>query len=377
MRDKTHQRRPKGFNAALLCFAACIMVASFSKAMPAHAQAFAGMGAPSDGYTMPQPYPNFTFPQDLGPHPDFRIECWYVTANLAADDGTAYGLQWTLFRSALAPEATPQETSRSWKSSQIWFCHAAVTGRDFHHATERYARGGIGQAGVTAKPFQAWCDDWQMAGDTLNRVTLNAAGPDFSYSLELTADKGLVRHGLGGYSVKSTTGQASYYYSQPHFSAQGTLRLARANGAEPQEIPVSGSAWLDREWSSQPLAENQTGWDWFSLNFDNGAKLMAFSLRQTDEETYRSATWIAPNGESSDLAQPALTLRPMDFTQVADRKIPTQWSIKSTNSGKPLDIVVTALNPRSWMDLSIPYWEGPVRISGSHTGTGYLEMTGY
>ena len=216
-----------------------------------------------------------------------------------------------------------------------------------------------------------------MAGDTLNRVTLNAAGPDFSYSLELTADKGLVRHGLGGYSVKSTTGQASYYYSQPHFSAQGTLRLARANGAEPQEIPVSGSAWLDREWSSQPLAENQTGWDWFSLNFDNGAKLMAFSLRQTDEETYRSATWIAPNGESSDLAQPALTLRPMDFTQVADRKIPTQWSIKSTNSGKPLDIVVTALNPRSWMDLSIPYWEGPVRISGSHTGTGYLEMTGY
>ena len=29
------------------------------------------------------------------------------------------------------------------------------------------------------------------------------------------------------------------------------------------------------------------------------------------------------------------------------------------------------------MNLSIPYWEGPVAVSGSHSGLGYLEMTGY
>jgi predicted secreted hydrolase len=29
------------------------------------------------------------------------------------------------------------------------------------------------------------------------------------------------------------------------------------------------------------------------------------------------------------------------------------------------------------MATSFPYWEGPIRFKGSHSGVGYLEMTGY
>jgi len=328
------------------------------------AQGFAGMGSEAEGFAMPAPEPEFDFPADHGPHPDYRIEWWYLTANLAGPGGTQYGLQWTLFRSALAPGEAP-----GWDSPQIWFAHAAVTTPRAHHSAERFARGGIGQAGVTASPFAAWIDDWRMAGDSLDVLALTATGPDFAYDMTLRAQGPLVFHGQDGYSVKSAQGQASYYYSQPFFTISGNLTLPDGT------VPVRGTAWLDREWSSQPLAENQTGWDWFSLTFETGAKLMAFRLRQTDGESFASGTWIAPDGTATPLDSDAIRARPLGRTAVAGRELPTRWRLQLP--GRDLDVTVAALNPEAWMAVSPPYWEGPVTVSGSHTGRGYLEMTGY
>ena len=124
--------------------------------LTAEAQGFAGLGTDAEGFALPAPDPEFQFPADHGPHPDFRIEWWYVTANLEAADGTAYGLQWTLFRTALSPGE-----GDGWTSPQVWFGHAALTTPEAHFATERYARGGIGQAGVTARSVR--CLDRRMA----------------------------------------------------------------------------------------------------------------------------------------------------------------------------------------------------------------------
>ena len=66
----------------------------------ANAQGFAGMGTSVEGYALPDPETRFEFPEDHGSHPAFRIEWWYVTANLTGDDGQRYGIQWTLFRNA-------------------------------------------------------------------------------------------------------------------------------------------------------------------------------------------------------------------------------------------------------------------------------------
>ena len=49
---------------------------------PALAQGFAGLGIKGDGFAAVTPGKVFSFPADHGPHPDFRIEWWYVTANL-------------------------------------------------------------------------------------------------------------------------------------------------------------------------------------------------------------------------------------------------------------------------------------------------------
>ena len=330
----------------------------------AHAQGFAGLGSASDQFALPEPDPTFRFPADHGPHPRFRIEWWYVTANLTGPDGTPYGIQWTLFRSALAPR-----DGSGWTTPQAWLGHAALTTPDSHHATERLARGGIGQAGVTVDPFDAWIDEWQMTGPSLSDVRLTAAGQDFAYDLQLQTDKPFVPQGGGGYSVKSAAGQASYYYSQPFYAVDGTLTLPDG------DIPVMGRAWLDREWSSAPLTETQTGWDWFSLHLGTGEKVMAYRLRDRDGTAFTPATWISPDGTPTSYDDGAVVAEALEVTQVAGREVPTRWRLQLPDRG--LDVEVAAVNPNAWMDLLYEYWEGPVRVSGSHEGIGYLEMTGY
>jgi predicted secreted hydrolase len=328
------------------------------------AQGFAGLGTDAEGFAVPTPNPEFDFPQDHGAHPDYRIEWWYLTANLTGPDGTAYGVQWTLFRSALAPE-----TREGWSDPQVWFAHAAVTTPDTHLVAERIARGGIGQAGVNVQPFEAWIDDWRMAGPSFDDLTLTARGDAFAYDLGLTANGPLIFHGDKGFSVKSAQGQASYYYSQPFYQVSGTLTLPQG------DVPVTGAAWLDREWSSQPLADSQSGWDWFSLSFATGDKLMGFLLREDDGASFSSATWIAAGGITTSYADGAFAAQPLDWSKVSGRDVPTRWAVQLPDKG--VDVTVTALNPNAWMALSIPYWEGPVTVEGSHTGRGYLEMTGY
>jgi predicted secreted hydrolase len=329
---------------------------------PGLAQGFAGLGSDATGFALPQPDRVLEFPVDHGAHPEFRIEWWYLTANMTGPDGTPYGLQWTLFRSALAPR-----DGDGWDTPQLWMGHAAVTTPTAHHVAERLARGGIGQAGVTASPFAAWIDEWAMTGPNLGALRLTASGPDFSYDVGLQASGPLILHGQNGYSVKSGQGQASHYYSQPAFDLSGTVMLPDGS------VSVTGTAWLDREWSSQPLAQDQTGWDWFSLSFESGDKLMGFVLR--GKADYTSATWIGADSTVTAFPDGEFQALPQEWNDVAGRSVPVVWKVSLPDRG--VDITVQALNRNAWMETSVRYWEGPVTIAGSHAGVGYLEMTGY
>lgn len=337
----------------------------------ARAQGFAGLGENAEGFAAVVPGRTFAFPADHGPHPEFRIEWWYVTANLKNASGAAYGAQWTLFRQATRPGAQQP----GWANQQIWMGHAAVTAADLHRYTEAFGRGGIGQAGVEAKPFHAWIDSWDMRGrddmpdSTLAPLDLTASGTDFGYALRLEADRPLVLQGDAGFSRKSERGQASYYYSQPYFKVVGRITI----GDKPVE--VTGLAWMDREWSSQPLASDQTGWDWFSLHLNSGEKLMLYRLRQQDGRNDLMGNWIAADGRSVEIASADNSLTPTAVTDVAGRKVPTGWRVVIPARG--LAIETAALNAKSWMGTSFPYWEGPISFAGSHAGLGYLEMTGY
>ncbi len=326
----------------------------------------------AEGYARVIPGKVFDFPFDHGPHPDFRIEWWYLTGNLQDAKGRSWGLQWTLFRQSLSPGSI---TKRGWSNSQLWMAHAAISTPDGHQFEQRFARGGIGQAGVRLDDrFEAWIDDWiwQSDTDSLFPSQLQFRIADKDIHMQLSSTAGWVLHGDSGYSQKSQQGQASYYYSQPRIQIKG--RIAGQL--------LAGSAWLDREWSSQPLSPNQDGWDWFSLHLNDGYKLMLYRLRHDDGEHWLSGSWVDPLGKVRHLAkdQIELTVLAKRGIEIDSKKIilPLDWRIALPGLNRHFQ--VKPLYDQQWMEARFPYWEGVVLVkddNGEQVGEGYMELTGY
>ena len=179
-------------------------------------------------------------------------------------------------------------------------------------------------------------------------------------------------HGLSRKSVEP--GNASYYYSIPRLQAEGTLRL------EGKEIPVSGLAWLDREWSTSALGPDQAGWDWFSLQLVDGRNLMYYQLRRKDGtvDPYSAGTLSNADGVQKQLDPGAVTLTPLDYWQSDARRYPIEWRMQVAGEAPWL---IRALLSDQEMRASVRYWEGAVEVidekSRASIGRGYLEMAGY
>ncbi len=316
-----------------------------------------------------------TFPAAHQAHPDFRHEWWYLTANLIDEDGTSLGVQWTQFRFAAAPPTGEDDVKKTeWQTQQIYMAHSAVTTTDKHYADEKWSRDQASLAGVDTSPFRVYLDDWQWTSSTndLFPATLKANSEQFGYSLTLTSRAPYQKQGEQGYSTKSADGQvASYYYSQPFIDVSGEVTI---DGKTHQ---VSGKGWIDREWSSQFLLDSQQGWDWFALRLSDETSLVVFQLRdsKTGAASYSSARLMQQDGSGIAIPQKDIQLKATKQTEIQGRKYPTEWQVSIPN--QQIELTVSALNPNAKMPLSVPYWEGPVRIDGSHSGTGYMELTGY
>ena len=353
--------------------------------------------------------PNYrmSFPQDHGTHDQFDIEWWYLTANLQDEAGDPYGLQWTLFRfKNPRPRSSQTEGSNSssslknspvtlnestvfldkkWHNDQIYMAHASIHSLDTHWFSEKFARGGVGNAGLTALPLNLFIDDWQWLnsdGDTgLFPSTLTFSATDTSkpnaeasatFTLNQTGP--LVQHGDNGFSVKSNSGHASHYYSAPFISIEGELTQA-IDTVTAAPIKLKGQAWFDKEWTSQLLDTGTQGWDWLSLHLDDGNKIMAFRMRLKNQDDHVTGSYITSTGEQITLQPGDLTLQPVSVKKVDGRQLPLIW--KLIIPSKKIDLTISTLKDKQWNNAAVPYYEGMVKIEGSHGGVGFLELTGY
>ncbi|MHB1398495.1 MAG: lipocalin-like domain-containing protein [Trichloromonadaceae bacterium] len=321
----------------------------------------------------------FVFPADHGPHPEFKTEWWYYTGNLAAADGRRFGYQLTFFRIALTPQPIPRASA--WGVNQLTMAHFAVTdaeGKRFVSA-ERFARNALGLAGAQAAPFRVWLEDWQASGPQQTfPMRLQAATDQVALDFTLEAGKPLVLQGERGLSRKSAeAGNASYYYSLTRLPTRGTLRLGD------EEFQLVGHSWLDREWSTSALAPDQTGWDWFALQLDDGHELMYYQLRRQDgsADPASAGVWVRPDGSSQGLGQGDLTLESTKtWTSPRGGRYPAGWRLRVAQ--EDLDLAIEPLLADQELDVTIRYWEGAVKISGQRNGQpvsgyGYVELTGY
>lgn len=324
----------------------------------------------------------FRFPADHGPHDGFRTEWWYLTANLFAADGRAFGAQLTFFRNALAPlDGFPSSASR-FRDPHVWMAHFALSderaGR-FRFA-ERFAREAIGLAGASSAPFAVHVEDWRLAseGAPFAPLRLTARDGDFALALALSPEKPAVLQGDAGLSRKGPkAGNASYYYSLPRLAARGTVTIAG------REHAVAGEAWLDREWSTSALGPDLAGWDWFALQLDDGRELMFYHLRRNDGaiDPFSRGSLVARDGTARSLAADEVELTVLStWTSPRGALYPSRWRLVVPGEGLELELRPRLANQE--LDVTVRYWEGAVAVAGTHRGAavaghGFVELTGY
>ncbi len=322
-----------------------------------------------------EPRPTFTFPRDHGAHPAFRTEWWYVTGWLKTQDGRDLGVQVTFFRSRTGLGA---ENPSRFAPQQILFAHAALSDPAIGHLVhdQRISRQGFGLAEAAMTDTAIVLDDWSLNREASGTFKTRVRSSDFDLDLTLDPTQPVLRQGLAGYSQKGPKPeQASYYFTLPHLRVTGTITQGG------KRVPVTGEAWLDREWSSTLLDPRAVGWDWVGLNLDDGSALTAFQVRD------KSGAPVWAGGSLRTSTGQTTVLGPGDVAFATRRT----WHSPRTGTDYPVErslTIKTPGGPRQWTlkplmaDSELDsrrgggpvYWEGAVRTEG---GRGFLELTGY
>jgi predicted secreted hydrolase len=318
------------------------------------------------------------FPEDHGPHPDFRTEWWYYTGNLKTPTGRHVGFQLTFFRVALAPAAEPRASA--WATRQLYLAHFAVTdtaGRRFH-AASRVSRAALELAGAQAAPLRVWVEDWSAEGDGAS-TRLRASEGEVALDLSVSAGKPAVLQGDRGLSRKGAEpGNASLYYSFTRMPARGVIRL----GSEALE--VTGEAWMDREWSTSALGTGVEGWDWFAVQLDDGRELMVYLLRRRDGaiDPFSAGTLVAVDGTARRLDAGDVRIETLAHwtSPRSGVRYPARWRLSVPSADLRLEIEPRLADQELIVDTR--YWEGAVAIAGAAAGRpiaghGYVELVGY
>jgi predicted secreted hydrolase len=352
----------RAWSATVVCFAVCVVAsAQYRTALP--------------GY-------RYNFPRDHFDHPDFQTEWWYYTGNVKSPDGRRFGFELTFFRQGVDRDAQP---AGAWDVLDLYLAHAALSDLDggkFLHA-ERTNRAGPGIAGVSEPQRRIWNGNWQVTwqGD---EQALNVIEKRFSLHLRLRSAKPPVIHGENGVSQKAEgPGRASHYISLTRLATVGEIELRG------QKIQVAGAAWMDHEFFTHQLEADQVGWDWLSIQLEDGTELMLFNIRRKDGslDSHSAGTFVNARGDATHLGKVEFTMDPTGsmWTSPSTRAVyPLRWKISVPKFAIALECS-TSLRAQELATSArvVPaYWEGSVVLAGSKgrspiNALGYLEMTGY
>jgi predicted secreted hydrolase len=335
---------------------------------------FASSDAP---YRTALPGYHYEFPRDHFNHPDFQTEWWYYTGNLRTSEGRRFGFELTFFRHSV--DRSPATTV--WDVRNAWLAHLALSdidGKRFLY-TQRLNRSGAGLAGAGLEQRRVWNGNWFVQWGEKDQK-LEAIADRFRLELTLEPVKPPVIHGENGVSQKAAgAGHASHYISFTRLATRGSITL------DGVAYTVEGLTWMDHEFFTHQLEASQTGWDWFSLQFDDGSELMLFRLRRKDGsvDPYSAGTYIDARGRAKHIGVRDFALTPgATWTSPETHgRYPIAWTIHVT----PLDLhlaLKTDLPQQELTGRGMNYWEGAIEVGGTKQGravkgVGYLEMTGY
>jgi predicted secreted hydrolase len=341
----------------------------------------AAVAAPASEWATVTAPLTLSLPRDHAAHPEFQTEWWYVTGTLADGVGNPFGFQLTFFRQGLDP-SPPNPGASALRARQVLAGHFAVAdiGAGKVLFAQRVRRIAAGLAFVATDDLHVVLDDWEMQRLATGVVSLSAEDRDAGTGirLELIPEKPLVLHGDRGVSVKgSGPGNASAYVSFTRLTARGTLTLGG------RRLVVHGEAWLDHEWGTSQLGPGVVGWDWLGLRLADGREVMLYRLRRADGRPAPESggTLVERDGRTRRLSAADFTLEPESSwtSPRSGARYPARLRVRLPLAGLDLEVrpEVADAEIDARASTATVYWEGPVAVTGTVAGQGYVELTGY
>ncbi|MBF8299371.1 MAG: hypothetical protein HW397_420 [Dehalococcoidia bacterium] len=301
-------------------------------------------------------------PRDDAPHPEYNTEWWYYNAHLVDSTGQRYSLHYVVF-DVRYPGITP-----------INIYHAAITDEQTKAFVigQRSVASGINLAPNAAFAYQS--EGW-IVGGREGKDHLAAQLGAYSFDLDLLQTKPAALHGGIGH-LQFTPTDKTYYYSRTRMDASGILTR------DGQDLQVTGTAWFDHQWGNFRLQYAGGGWDWFALQLDDGRDLMVFQLMDAQKRVFHTfATVIDKMGATRDLEDADIKVTATgSWTSSASGGVyPMGWRLELKEAS--IDVTLTPVMEDAEFNATSTtfsrYWEGPVTVTGSQTGRGFVEMVGY
>lgn len=333
-------------------------------------------------YKLALPGRKLSFPADHYSHPDFKTEWWYYTGHLDSASGKRYGYQVTFFRFGVRDRQ--RELKEPPFFTDLYLAHFALSdiGARKFIFRERIHRGIAGKAGAATDRYRVWNEDWNVEGDDRNHaIQVNERGTQLR--LWLKSLKAPALHGQNGHSQKGAgEGRASYYYSLTRMQTEGELTI------DGKREKVRGFTWMDHEFGSNQLGDDQVGWDWFSIQLDNQSELMLYLMRRRDGsvDPNSSGTLVDGRGKTTHLALKDYRVEALQRwkSPKSGANYPIKWRVTVPGEGIDLEITPAFADQELITNRStrVTYWEGAVGVKGIFkqspvSGRGYVEMTGY
>ena len=321
---------------------------------------------------------DYQFPRDHGAHEEYRTEWWYYTGHLRTESGRRYGFEVTFFRVGVRSD---ERSSSRWDLHDLAMAHFAVTDVDSRRFRyyEKLNRQSPFTAAAATGHLDVFNEAWRVTTLSDGAWHLSAFSGTDAIEIDLRSRKPPAIHGENGVSVKAEgVGYASHYYSMSRLEARGTINGQRCRG----------TAWMDHEFGSSNLRENQQGWDWFSVQLDNDTELMLYQIRRQDgaADAASSGSLITNDGSVIHLRRDQMTITPTGRwkSRASGATYPMGWRI-ALPTFRITIMVRPLLNEQELMtrgSTRVTYWEGAVDVAGSFgntavSGSGYVEMTGY
>ncbi len=342
----------------------------------------------AEGFLQAGPGRELRLPGDHAAHPETRTEWWYLTGPLEGPDGELFAFQATWFRRALMYEVEQGRSKLATRDVLLFHGVLADVGQGTVHFVEQASR---------AYPPWAWSNPERLDVSLFEQSLVDASGRGESASLAMHADGARVQleldldsvtpllHGSeAGLSVKGNElGQASWYYSLPGLTVEGTLQLEGQDA-----LPVKGHVWFDHEFGSSQLGEDQQGWDWFSVVLDDGSELMLYDMRLADgsRDSTSSGTLRLPDDTRVVLAEEDFRISVSEHwtSPRTGIRYPNAWTLTVPSAELNVQVrpVLNDQELRTPGTTGVTYWEGLCEFEGTRAGrplrgSGYVELVGY